>query len=67
MMSRDTCLRCPATSQGAPGRSRTCDARFRKPTLYPLSYGGVLVKVLVRAYAPAGCRRSVVRQLDGTT
>ncbi len=24
---------------GAPGRIRTCDARFRKPTLYPLSYG----------------------------
>ena len=22
-----------------PGRIRTCDARFRKPTLYPLSYG----------------------------
>jgi hypothetical protein len=26
---------------GAPGRTRTCDARFRKPTLYPLSYGGI--------------------------
>jgi hypothetical protein len=25
---------------GAPGRIRTCDARFRKPTLYPLSYWG---------------------------
>ena len=25
---------------GAPGMIRTCDARFRKPTLYPLSYGG---------------------------
>ena len=24
----------------APGRIRTCDARFRKPTLYPLSYEG---------------------------
>ena len=24
----------------APGTTRTCDARFRKPTLYPLSYGG---------------------------
>ena len=23
----------------APGRIRTCDARFRKPMLYPLSYG----------------------------
>jgi hypothetical protein len=26
----------------APGRTRTYDARFRKPTLYPLSYGGKL-------------------------
>jgi hypothetical protein len=25
---------------GAPGRIRTCDTRFRKPLLYPLSYGG---------------------------
>lgn len=25
---------------GAPERTRTSDARFRKPTLYPLSYGG---------------------------
>ena len=24
----------------APGRIRTCDPRFRKPLLYPLSYGG---------------------------
>jgi len=23
-----------------PGRDRTCDLRFRKPSLYPLSYGG---------------------------
>jgi hypothetical protein len=28
------------SKHGAPGRTRTCDARFRKPTLYPLSYGG---------------------------
>ncbi len=28
--------------RGAPGRIRTCDARFRKPTLYPLSYGSGL-------------------------
>ena len=26
--------------RGAPGRDRTCDLRFRKPLLYPLSYGG---------------------------
>ena len=25
---------------GAPGTTRTCDLRFRKPLLYPLSYGG---------------------------
>ncbi len=25
---------------GAPGRNRTCDKRFRKPLLYPLSYEG---------------------------
>jgi hypothetical protein len=24
----------------APGTSRTCDQRFRKALLYPLSYGG---------------------------
>ncbi len=32
----------PATVEniGAPGRTRTCDLRFRKPLLYPLSYGG---------------------------
>ena len=24
---------------GAPGRIRTCDQGFRKPLLYPLSYG----------------------------
>ena len=30
-----------AGSYGAPARTRTWDARFRKPTLYPLSYGGV--------------------------
>ncbi len=25
----------------APGRIRTCDTRFRRAVLYPLSYGGV--------------------------
>ncbi len=29
-----------AAELSAPGMNRTCDARFRKPTLYPLSYGG---------------------------
>src|SRR3989337_2117674 len=27
---------------GTPGRTRTCDPRFRKPLLCPLSYGGNL-------------------------
>ena len=27
---------------GAPGRSRTCDPRLRRPMLYPLSYGRVV-------------------------
>ena len=27
-------------SEGALGRIRTCDTRFRKPMLYPLSYEG---------------------------
>ena len=28
-----------AQQDGDPGRTRTCDTRFRKPVLYPLSYG----------------------------
>jgi hypothetical protein len=27
-------------TDGAPGRNRTSDTRFRKPLLYPLSYEG---------------------------
>jgi hypothetical protein len=30
----------------APGRIRTCDTRFRKPVLYPLSYEGSLIEQL---------------------
>ena len=33
-------------SSGAPGRIRTCDARFRKPTLYPLSYGSEVARLV---------------------
>src|SRR5262245_46300657 len=31
----------PDQRESAPGRNRTCDTRFRKPLLYPLSYEGV--------------------------
>src|SRR5690606_28932930 len=30
--------RCAEASHGAPGRIRTCDTRFRRAVLYPLSY-----------------------------
>lgn len=33
---------------GVPERTRTSDARFRKPTLYPLSYGDATDKILTR-------------------
>lgn len=36
----------PATIRGAPGPIRTADTRFRKPVLYPLSYGGVREDIL---------------------
>jgi hypothetical protein len=42
---------------GAPGRIRTCDARFRKPTLYPLSYGGRTAGYPGKHRRPAGDRR----------
>ncbi len=28
---------------GGPDRNRTCDTRFRKPLLYPLSYGADII------------------------
>ena len=38
----DVDIRCRATgTNGALGRIRTSDTRFRKPVLYPLSYEGV--------------------------
>ena len=33
-------MRLPAGWPSTPGRDRTCDLRFRKPSLYPLSYEG---------------------------
>ena len=37
----------------APGTNRTCDLRFRKPLLYPLSYGGKPLKRLANLAHPA--------------
>src|SRR3954454_17396678 len=34
---------------GGPGRIRTCGTRFRKPLLYPLSYGAVAWRRVVAA------------------
>jgi hypothetical protein len=39
-MSREIYELSPETSQSAPERIRTSDLWYRKPTLYPLSYGG---------------------------
>lgn len=36
----------PRTTPRAPDRNRTCDLWYRKPTLYPLSYGGALIEVI---------------------
>jgi hypothetical protein len=44
----------------APGRIRTCDARFRKPTLYPLSYGGGGWRIPGRKPTPKPCSRGAV-------
>src|SRR5262245_39847449 len=37
---------------GAPETTRTSDQRFRKPLLYPLSYGGKLLKQLANLAHP---------------
>src|SRR5262249_7254361 len=34
----------PFRTRNTPDRIRTCDLRFRKPSLYPLSYGGCFVR-----------------------
>ena len=44
----------------APGMNRTSDARFRKPTLYPLSYGGeadLTIRFDGSGYRPVRSRR----------
>ncbi len=40
-------LRTGNQQKSTPGRIRTCDTRFRKAVLYPLSYEGVDLKDLV--------------------
>ena|GEM_PF-3596263 len=37
---RERTHQTPPFRKSAPDRSRTCDLRYRKPALYPLSYGG---------------------------
>ena len=37
----------------APGRIRTCDLRYRKPALYPLSYGGLGEEQAISAHRGA--------------
>lgn len=32
---------------GAPDWNRTSDLWYRKPTLYPLSYGGALIEITI--------------------
>lgn len=32
-------------TQGTPGRNRTCDIRLRRPSFYPLNYGGEFGRV----------------------
>ena len=58
---------------GAPGRNRTCGLWFRKPSLYPLSYGGLArvldtvhkgVHNLRNARARSNCSRRVPCQVD---
>ena len=39
---RRIALHCNVFGCGALGKNRTCDTRFRKPVLYPLSYEGLI-------------------------
>lgn len=50
--------RSAGRSCGAPGRIRTCDSRFRKPQLYPLSYGGLAPLPASLRSCGQDCRRS---------
>ncbi len=46
----------PVSSKDTPGRNRTCDLRFRKPSLYPLSYGGTFFDKTRCLTTPGGSR-----------
>lgn len=61
-----SCSRIPPRVRGgegfvcAPGTDRTCDIRFRKPALYPLSYGSPsLVRLIASEKFSATTRRAV--------
>lgn len=47
--------RCGVHSDGDPSKIRTCDTWFRKPLLYPLSYGAKPFKAL-QAYRGQAAR-----------
>ena len=60
-LTRGTAGRCtgkrripgePGILLRAPDRNRTCDLWYRKPTLYPLSYGGVPIETIIPATRP---------------
>lgn len=42
----------PVYSFGGPGRTRTSDLRFRRPSLYPLSYGATSPPIIPREAVP---------------
>ena len=49
---------------GAPGRNRTCDKRFRKPLLYPLSYEGLkAAPSLILRHPGIACANAVASSL----
>ena len=50
----------------APGRSRTCDPRFRKPVLYPAELRALVSRTasLSKTYFPSVARRCEQRVVD---
>ena len=64
----------PEVVVGAPGRTRTCNLRIRRPLLYPLRHGGLAPHSLGRAPSPdsvapggAGPARPAGLRRPGTT